>query len=294
MGFFQQCLQLILQTYFVTRPLIPCARECSPQTLFGIGHKAQGQLLRHKPLYQTFRIAKVFLAPAPTTIGQGLRQMQGSRHPTCTFSPLTRRFPVSFQRSPYRLPILRRGFHHHFLDLLLDQPLRKHLQLLRVASVPASLELVFLVDFHVSHNHRQLLLMDINSGCPIWHRSLLAGAESVPEITLSRLSGYRRSHGGKATHHLFALSRTLRIRQIHGLGFSTVSSISPRPARAGLSLSSERFSCGFAGRRPQMTDPLDIEGFPKNIRLRRSRLPCSLCSARVDQSLLSELDQFHS
>src|SRR5215469_6449959 len=170
MGFFQQCLQLILQTYFVTCPLIPCARECPPQTLFGIRHKAQGQLLRHKPLYQTFRIAKVFLAPAPTTIGQGLRQMQASRHPACTFSPLTPRFPVSFQRSPYRFPILRRGFHHRFLDLLRDQPLRKHLQLLGVASVPASLELVFLVDFHVSHHHRQLLLMDINSGYPIWHR----------------------------------------------------------------------------------------------------------------------------
>src|SRR5262249_20393575 len=193
----------------------------------------------------------------------GLRQMQGSRHPACSFSPPTPRFPVSFQCSPYRFPILRRGFHHHFLDLLLDQPRRKQLQLLGVASVPASLELVFLVDFHVSHNHRQLLLMDINSGCPIWHRSLLAGAESVPEITLSRLSGYRRSHGGKATHHLFALSRTLRIRQIHGLGFSTVSSISPRPARAGLSLSSERFSCGFAGRRPQMTDPdMNVSAHP--------------------------------
>src|SRR5215831_9971385 len=50
MGFFQQCLQLILQTYFVTRPLILCARECPPETLFGIGHKAQGQLLRQAAL----------------------------------------------------------------------------------------------------------------------------------------------------------------------------------------------------------------------------------------------------
>jgi hypothetical protein len=56
---------------------------------------------------------------------------------------------------------------------------------------------------------------------------LLAGAESVPQITLSRVSGYRRSHRGETTHHLFALSRTLRIRQLNGLGCSIVESISP-------------------------------------------------------------------
>jgi hypothetical protein len=32
MGFFQQRLQLILQPYFVPRPLILGARECPPQT----------------------------------------------------------------------------------------------------------------------------------------------------------------------------------------------------------------------------------------------------------------------
>jgi hypothetical protein len=54
----------------------------------------------------------------------------------------------------------------------------------------------------------------------------------VLEITLTRVSGYRRSQRGRgeATHHLFARSRTLRIRQIDGFGFSTVASISPRPA----------------------------------------------------------------
>src|SRR5215471_13901029 len=96
--------------------------------------------------------------------------MQGSRHPASTFSPLTLRFPVSFQRSPYRFPILRRGFHRHFHDLLLDQPLRKQLQLLGVASVPASLELIFVFDFNVSHHHGQLLFVDVNSGYPIRHR----------------------------------------------------------------------------------------------------------------------------
>jgi hypothetical protein len=46
---------------------------------------------------------------------------------------------------------------------------------------------------------------------------------------ISFLPGYRRSHGGETTHHLFALSRTLRIRQAFGLSFSTDYSISPRP-----------------------------------------------------------------
>ena len=34
---------------------------------------------------------------------------------------------------------------------------------------------------------------------------------------------------GETTHHLFALSRTLRIRQAFGLSFSTDYSISPLP-----------------------------------------------------------------
>ena len=83
--------------------------------------------------------------------------MQLSRHCASTFPFLADRPPVAFQRSPNRLPILRCGFHHHFLDLLLDQPLRKPLQLLGVATVPASLKLLFLFHFDVSHNHRQLL-----------------------------------------------------------------------------------------------------------------------------------------
>src|SRR5438132_5333002 len=62
MGFFQQGLQLIVQPYFVTPELVLCARHGPPETLFAIRHEAQGQLLRHQPLQQTFGIAKVSLA----------------------------------------------------------------------------------------------------------------------------------------------------------------------------------------------------------------------------------------
>src|SRR4029077_2247191 len=92
---------------------------------------------------------------------------------------------------PERFPVLGSGFHHHFLDLLLDEPLRQRSQLLRVASEPASLKVVFVVDSDMSHNYSQLLFVDVN---PVILYA--AGAESVPEITLSRVSGYRRSHRG--------------------------------------------------------------------------------------------------
>ena len=170
MGFFQQCLQLILQTYFVTRPLILCAGDRPPQTLFGIGHEAQDQLLRHQPLHQTFGVAKVFLAPAPPAIGLRLRQMECPRHPARTFPTLALGFQYRSSALPHRFPVLRSRFHHHFLDLLLDEPLRQHPQLLRIAAEPASLKLVFVFDFDVSHNHGQLLLMNIDSRYPIRHK----------------------------------------------------------------------------------------------------------------------------
>jgi hypothetical protein len=66
--------------------------------------------------------------------------------------------------------------------------------------------LVFVVDFNVSHNYGQLLFVDVDSGYPLRHRLLLAGAESVPEITLSRVSGIAAPTGGETTHHLFAYS----------------------------------------------------------------------------------------
>src|SRR5258705_1945556 len=125
--------------------------------------------------------------------------MECARHPARTFPFLTAWFPILLERSPNRFPVLRRGFHDHFLHLLLDKPFPQQLQLLRVASVPASLELVFVFDFDVSHNHGQLRFMDIDSRYPIRHKLLRAGAESVPEITLSRVSGYRRPLWGETT-----------------------------------------------------------------------------------------------
>src|SRR5215469_4809722 len=101
--------------------------------------------------------------------------MQLSRHCASTFPFLADRPPVAFQRSPNRLPILRRGFHHYFLDLLLDQPLGKPLQLLGVATKPSPLEFVFAFTLNVGHHYSQHLLMHIDSRYPISHGSLLGG-----------------------------------------------------------------------------------------------------------------------
>jgi len=47
------------------------------------------------------------------------------------------------------------------------------------------------------------------------------------EQQIGRLDQEIAPTGGETTLHLFALSRTLRIRQLDGLSFSTVESISP-------------------------------------------------------------------
>src|SRR6516225_5568165 len=61
MRFFQQRLQLILQTDSVPRPLIPCACQCPPQTLFSIRHKAQTQCARAVRDWTTLAPDGVFL-----------------------------------------------------------------------------------------------------------------------------------------------------------------------------------------------------------------------------------------
>ena len=58
----------------------------------------------------------------------------------------------------------------------------------------------------------------------------------MPAVTLSRVTGYRRSPGEDNDAQLFAQTRTLRIRQSHGLDFSNESSTSPLRAVAILAL----------------------------------------------------------
>src|SRR5207237_1243340 len=138
--------------------------------------------------------------------------MDCARHPARTFPLLTAWLPVPLQRSPDRFPVLRGGFHYYFLDLLLAEPFRQPLQLLGVAPIPASLQWVFVFDFDISHNHRQLLFMDIDSRYPIRHKLPPGGSGERAGDTLSRVSGYRRSHGGVPTLNFFSLQKQLHWR----------------------------------------------------------------------------------
>jgi hypothetical protein len=128
--------------------------------------------------------------------------MECARHPARTFPLLTAWLPILLERSPNRFPVLRGGFHYHFLHLLLDKPFPPQLQRCNCSGLlPYQRRSNWYSSSTstVSYNHGQLLFMDINSRCPIRHKLLLAGAESVPKITLSRVSGYRRSHRGETT-----------------------------------------------------------------------------------------------
>ena len=154
--------------------------------------------------------------------------MECARHPARTFPLLTAWLPVPLQRSPNWFPVLRGGFHYYFLDLLLAEPFRQPLQLLGVAPIPASLQWVFVYDFDISHNHRQLLFMDIDSRYPIRHKLPGGSGERAGDYIKQGL-GLSTLPPGRDNAHLFALSRTLRIRQAFGLSVSTDYSISPLP-----------------------------------------------------------------
>ena len=67
MGLFQQTLQSVLQLYPVAGQLVLSAHHGAPQSLFGIGHKAQGQLLGHKPLHQSLFLGAVRFWTRPFT-----------------------------------------------------------------------------------------------------------------------------------------------------------------------------------------------------------------------------------
>jgi hypothetical protein len=54
-----------------------------------------------------------------------------------------------------------------------------------------------------------------------------AGAESVLQVTLNRLTGYRRSPRGRQRRPIIRSTGTLRIRQVDGLNLSTVIVTSP-------------------------------------------------------------------
>ena len=197
MSLFQQSLHLVLQPHPIAPQLVLLARLRPPQTLLGVGHKAQNQFASHQPFYQAFGIDEIPLASPSAAIGLRLRQMQRSGPAPCAFSLLAQRFPIPFQSSPNWLPILRRRFHDYFFGLLLNKLCRQRAQLFGVAAKHLPFKLVFTFDFDVSHHYSQDLFMNIDSRYPVRHKFLLAGSGERAAVTLTRLAGYRRSPRGR-------------------------------------------------------------------------------------------------
>jgi hypothetical protein len=74
----------------------------------------------------------------------------------------------------------------------------------------------------------------------------------VPQLTSTRVAGYRRSRKGRNDAQLFAQSRTLRIRQTVGLDLSIARSTSPLQPVAMLPLRDFHKVSRAAG--PEMTN----------------------------------------
>src|SRR4029450_4742502 len=98
--FFQQRFQSIVQLHAVARDLVLAAHHRPPESLLGVGHKAQGELLGHQTLHQSFGIRKVPFAPAGATIGLRLRKVKGPGHGARSCARPAHRPPVLLQCLP--------------------------------------------------------------------------------------------------------------------------------------------------------------------------------------------------
>src|SRR5712691_6608605 len=111
-----------------------------------------------------------------------------------------------------------------------------------VATKQTPFKLVLAFDFHVSYDHSQHLFMNVDSRYPVRHNFPPGGSGERAASSLSRVTGYRRSHRRRENAQLFAQPRTLRIRHADSLNFSTAKSISPLRSLSHFAFDSELFS----------------------------------------------------
>src|ERR1700751_5593523 len=71
--------------------------------------------------------------------------------------------------------------------------------MLWAAAVTHSFKLVLAINFHVANHDGQHLLMDVNSRYPVRHRFPLGGSGERAANSLTRVTGYRRSHRREQT-----------------------------------------------------------------------------------------------
>jgi hypothetical protein len=141
-------------------------------------------------------------------------------------------------RSPYRFPVLRRGLHHNFLDPLFDEPFRQPSQMVR--GVP---------NWRLANSSSPSTSTSVTTTTNIFYYVrqfppscfLLAGEESVPQVPLTRVAGYRRSHRRERQRPIICSTRHAPDQTVTRPRLFTVESILPLPAFPIL-LDSEPFS----------------------------------------------------
>ena len=89
---------------------------------------------------------------------------------------------------------------------MLDQPCGQQAQILRVATVSYPFKLILALDLNVGHHHRQHLFMHVDSSYPIWHRFPPGGSGERAASSLTRVTGYRRSHRTQETTPTYSLN----------------------------------------------------------------------------------------
>ena len=206
------------------RQLELAARDGAPQALLGVRHEAQGQFLRHEAFDQPVRIRKIALAPAAPAIRLRLREVQ--RPP-----PRRRRdpgrpmgLPVPLQHLPHGAPILRRRFHHDFLNLLRHQPGGQLPELARAGAHPPTRELIPARHGDIGDHHGQHPLVYINPGNAVRHHTSLRPEWSACQILVTQAHRLPDREGPAPN---YSLNDSRRISQFYGLHTSTGSSTSP-------------------------------------------------------------------
>src|SRR5438552_14362187 len=101
-----------------------------------------------------------------------------------------------------------------------------------VATKQTPFKLVLAFDLHVSYDHSQHLFMNVDSRYPVRHNFPPGGSGERAASSLSRVTGYRRSHRRGETTPNYSLN--------HARSGSDTRSASTSPLR-------NQFSCGEVG-----------------------------------------------
>lgn len=141
---------------------------------------AERELVRHQSFHPPLGVGEIFLPAARSLVRLRLREMQGAGCRPGVRAGAPHRLPLPLQRVPHRSPVLRRRFHHDFLNLLVDEPLRQRTQLIGAGPHHPALKLIVALDGDIGHRHRQHPLVHIDPRNPVRHTALLAGAANVP------------------------------------------------------------------------------------------------------------------